>query len=326
MKKRLKSREFMSVMVIVLIFLIVGLFNPSFLGMKNIFQTINGSAVYALVALGMAFVLFIGEIDVSVGATLGFSAAMGGQIISQGTSVWLALLAAILLGCVIGCLNAIGILYFKIPSIIMTLGTNGIIRGLIYVLTDGKWIENLPIAFKQLAQKNLFGTLSLFYCSVLLVTAVLYFFTTQTDKGKSFVAIGDNEDGAKLIGISINKVKLISFIICSVFAAVAGILYASRVGFVTPTAGMGYEMTAIAACVIGGINLNGGVGTVWGAITGSIIMASISRVLVFLGFPSTFDNTITGLVLIVIVVVGAIINRRSLEKMRHQRLAAKTDV
>lgn len=325
MKNVIKSREFMSIVVIVLIFLLVGMFNPSFLGSRNIFQTINGSVVYALVAIGMAFVLFIGEIDVSIGATLGFSAALAGNLITGGQSIFVALIAAIVFGVGVGLFNALGVLYFKIPSIIMTLGTNGIVSGLIYVYTGGKWIENLPLGFKSLAQKELFGTLSLFYVCVLILALLIFIYTTRTDRGKSFVAIGDNEDGAKLIGIPIVKTKLISFTVCSVLAAIAGVLYASRVGFITPTAGMGYEMTAIAACVIGGINLNGGVGTIWGAVTGSIIMASISRVLVFLGFPSTFDNTITGLILIVIVVVGAVMNKRSIEKLRHQRLAAKID-
>ena len=325
MKKILKSREFTSLIVIILIFLLVGAFNPSFLDSKNIFQTINGSVVYTLVAIGMTFVLFIGEIDVSIGATLGLSAAVAGNLISQGKSIVIALIVAGMLGAAIGAFNALGVLYFKIPSIIMTLGTNGIIRGMIYVYTDGKWIENLPLEFKNLSQKELFGTLSLFYTCVIILAIIVFIYTTRTDKGKSFVAIGDNEDGARLIGIPIAKTKLISFVICGMLAAIGGVLYASRVGFITPTAGMGYEMTAIAACVIGGINLNGGVGSIWGAVTGSVIMASISRVLVFLGFPSTFDNTITGLILIIIVVTGAVMNRRSIEKLRRQRLAAKID-
>lgn len=325
MKKIIKSREFMSLLIIIGVFLGVGLFNAEFLSMKNIFQTLNGSVVYSLVALGMTFVLFIGEIDVSIGATLGFSAALSGSLILQGYSFFTVLLATITFGLVVGSINAIGVLFFKIPSIIMTLGTNGIIRGLIYVYTGGKWIENLPMDFKNLAQKNIGNTFSYFYAAVLLLAIVLYIITTKTDTGRSFKAVGDNQEGARLIGISVQKIKFISFIICSIFASVAGIMYTSRVGFVTPTAGIGYEMTAIAACVIGGVSLNGGIGSIWAALTGSILMASISRVLVFLGFPSTFDNTITGSILIVIVVVGAIMNQRSDEKIRQARLATRND-
>lgn len=325
MKKVIKSREFMSLLVIIAVFLSVGMVNAEFLSSKNIFQTLNGSVVYSLVALGMVFVLFIGEIDVSIGATLGFSAALSGSLILQGHSFVVVLLATIAFGLLVGSINAIGVLFFKIPSIIMTLGTNGIVRGLIYVYTGGKWIENLPLSFKGLAQKNIGNTFSVFYASVLILAIFLYFVTTKTDSGRSFKAIGDNQEGARLIGLKVEKTKFISFLICSVFAAVAGILYTSRVGFVTPTAGLGYEMTAIAACVIGGVNLNGGMGSVWGAITGSILMASISRVLVFLGFPSTFDNTITGSILIIIVVVGAVMNKRADEKLRQARLATRND-
>ncbi|MGX7030350.1 ABC transporter permease [Vagococcus zengguangii] len=323
LKKILKSREITSVLFIIGIFLLVGIFNLNFLSANNIFQTINGSVVYALVALGMSFVLFTGEIDVSIGATLGFAAALAGTLINKGLPLILVVVIVILFGVAVGVINSIGILYFDIPSIIMTLGTNGVIRGLIYVYTDGKWIENLPLSFKNIAQIKLFNGFSLIFILVILLSLCFYFVTEKTEFGKSFKAVGDNIEGARLIGISVKRIKYISYIICSVLASLAGILYASRVGFVTPTAGVGYEMTAIAACVIGGISLNGGIGTVFGSVLGSVIMTSISRVLVFLGFPSTFDNTITGLILIVIVVLGAVFDRRKSEKLRKERLAAK---
>lgn len=323
MKNLLKQKETASLLIVIAVFLIVSLFNPNFLSFKNIFQTINGSSVYVLVALGMSFAMFTGEVDVSVGATLGFSAAIAGQMIVAGYSIPVVALCCILFGIMVGLINAIGIIFFKIPSIIMTLGTNGIIRGGIYVYTQGKWIENLPINFKNLAQYKFFDSFTMVFLGCLIIAIALYFFTQLTMIGKSFKAVGDNIDGAKLIGISVSRTKTMAFVLCAVFASLGGIFYASRVGFVTPTAGVGYEMTAIAACVIGGINLNGGEGTPIGSLIGAILMASISRVLVFLGFPSTFDNTITGMILIVIVVIGAVMNRRTTEKLRKARLAAK---
>lgn len=325
MKNIIKSREFSSLLAIFIIFGIVGLFNPSFLEKENIFQTINGSVVYGFVALGMAFVLFIGEIDVSVGATLGFAAAIAGNMVVGGSSLIAVLIAVTLFGIIVGLTNAVGVLYFKIPSIIMTLGINGIIRGSIYVYTGGKWIENLPIGFKSLSQKSLFNTFSIFYIALFLITLLLFLIMKKTDFGKSFLAVGDNQEGARLIGININRTKALSFILCSVFASIAGVFYASRVGFITPTAGVAYEMTAIAACVIGGISLSGGVGSVFGAMIGSVIMVSISRILVFLKLPSTFDNTITGLILIVIVVSSAVLSKKSTEKIRKARFKARIE-
>ena len=118
--------------------------------------------------------------------------------------------------------------------------------------------------------------------------------------------------------------KIAAYVICGICAAIAGIVFSSRIGFVTATSGNGYEMKAVAACVLGGISLSGGVGSVIGSSVGAIIMASISRLLVFMGFGSTYDNAITGIMLIVIVVADALMQRRSAEMNRRQRLAART--
>lgn len=325
LKNLFKSRELISLAIVIGMFMLVGLYNNSFLQPSNIFQTINGSVVYGLVALGMCFVLFIGEIDVSVGATLGFTATIVGTMLLEGYGYFSIIIVSVLIGSFIGIMNGIGVIYFKIPSIIMTLGSNGIIRGLIFVVTGGRWIEGISAEFKALSQARLFGTFSYFYLFILLLASILFFLMRTTLFGKSFKATGDNEEGARLIGLQVKKVKFSSFIICAIAASLAGILYTSRVGFVTPTAGIGYEMTAIAACVIGGVNLAGGVGSVWGGIIGSILMASISRILVFIGLPSTFNNTITGLMLILIVVGNAYYNKRSYERIRVQRLATRIE-
>lgn len=325
MKKLLKSGEFIAIMVIVFLFLLVGLKNPKFLAPANIFNVINNSAVYALVAIGMAFVLFTSEIDVSVGATVGLSAAVAGSWVRDGKATFLALLIVLMIGLIIGAINAMGVVNFGIPSIIMTLGTMGITRGIVYIYTNGKWVENLPVGFKSMYQAKLAGTFSYFYLAILVLTILIFAYMKFTKSGKNFLAVGDNINGAQLIGIPVKRTKWAAFILSGIFSALAGFIYASRVGFVTPTDGNGYEMTAIAACVIGGIALTGGTGSVWGALLGAIIMSSVSSILVFLGFSSNYNNVINGLMLIIIVVVGAILNQASLEKIRKARLAARIE-
>ena len=142
--------------------------------------------------------------------------------------------------------------------------------------------------------------------------------------GRNFAAVGDNIGGATLIGIPVHFTKMSAFVLSSVFASVAGLIYVSRIGFVTPIAGNGYEMKAIAACVLGGISLSGGVGSLIGAMIGAVIMASIDRILVFLKFSSDYDGTITGILLITIVAVDALLQHHSIEKSRRMRLLAKT--
>ncbi len=321
-KKHSIPRETTSILFLILVFVGVGLINASFFTVNNIILSLNSSVIYAVVAIGIAFVIITGEIDVSVGATLGMTAAVCGSMVRDG-NVGMGIFWALVLGLSIGLINGFGITILRIPSIIMTLGTNGIVRGLIYVYTDGKWVENIPLKFKTLSQARLFGSFTWFYFLTLVAVVLMHLFMTKSRIGRYFKAVGDNPNGANLLGIPVSGTKMTAFMLSGLFAAIGGIMYVSRVGFITPIAGSGYEMKVIAACVLGGISLTGGVGSLMGATIGAAIMASISRVLVFLGFPSDYDNTITGILLIVIVVFDAVFQANSAEKMRRQRLAAK---
>lgn len=323
LKKLLKSRELTSIVFIVVLFLGVGIVNPAFLSSRNIMLCFNGGVVYTIMAMGIAFVIMTGEIDVSVGATMGMAAAISATMIRDGAPWALAIGAALLVGVAVGLVNGFGVTVIGIPSIIMTLGVNGVVRGLIYVYTGGKWVENLPYEFKALSQASL-GSITYFYLAALAAMVAIHLLLTRSRRGRYLAAVGDNIGGATLLGIPVTGTKIASFVLCGVAAAVGGILYVSRVGFVTPTAGSGYEMKVIAACVLGGISLSGGVGSVIGASVGAAIMASISRILVFLGFSSDYDDTITGILLITIVVCDALLQHRAAERARRERLSAKT--
>ena len=322
-KRLFKVREMTAILFLIVLFLGVGLFNANFLTAANIMLSLNSSVVYTVIAIGIAFVIITGEIDVSVGATMGISAAVFATLIRDGANWTAAALIALGIGIVIGLFNGVGVTLMHIPSIIMTLGISGIVRGLMYVYTGGKWVENLPAGFKALSQLTL-GRITYFYLFALLLMLIVHLILTRTRRGRYLAAVGDNLGGATLLGIPVTLVKIISFVLCGMLASVGGILYVSRVGFVTPVAGSGYEMMVIAACVLGGISLTGGVGSVIGAAVGAAIMASISRILVFLGFSSDYDNTITGILLITIVVADALLQRQGREKARRMRLMART--
>lgn len=320
-----KRREISSIFFLFAIYAITAMVNPNFFQAENIMLCLNGATVYTLCAIGMAFVIYTGEIDASIGATLGLSAAVAASMIRDGKPWLLAMLAAIAIGLVIGLINGFGVAVLKVPSIIMTIGMMSIVRGISYVYTKGAWVENVPSIFKQLSQDGVLG-LSWMYIGTILLMIAIHFYLTKAKKGRYFQAVGDNEDGAVNIGISVTRIKMISYVLCGVAASVASIVFVSRIGFVTPTSGGGYEMKAIAACVIGGISLSGGVGNMIGATFGALIMASISRILVFLGFSSNYDNTITGILLITIVVADAIMQNRKIEKARRERLIARTAI
>lgn len=322
-KKFTKAREFSSLLFLVLLFVIVGCINIDFLAPSSIVACFNDSVVFTLLAVGMAFTIFIGEIDVSIGANLGFTAAVIGSMLRDGHNIVTVVLVGILIGAVIGLFNGWGVSVMKIPSLIFTLGTNGLLRGLIYVYTGGAWVENLPGNFTAFSSKPIFGNLTVYYAVTIVAIVIIHLILTKTKKGKYFIAVGDNEGGAVLVGIPATQTKIISYVLCGIFAAIASIIYASRIGFITAIAGNGYEMKAVAACVIGGISLSGGLGSVIGASIGAIIMSSISRILVFMGFSSDYDNTITGFMLITIVVLDALVQRHAAERIRRERLTKR---
>lgn len=307
-----------------LLFIITGIAQPSFLTYSNIIACFNTATMYTLLAIGIAFVIMTGEIDVSIGATLGLSAAVTGLIAQEGGSVVKMLLLCVLIGAAVGLFNGLGVAFFGVPSLIFTLGANGVLRGIIYLVTGGRTIENFGGIISSYGNIVVFAEITLYYALVILLVAICHLVLTKTKKGKYFIAVGDNASGANLVGISVFRTKLLAYVLCGILAGVAGFVFASKYGQVMTVAGNGYEMTAIAACVLGGISLSGGLGNMIGAAIGAVIMASISRLLVFIGLPSTYDNTITGIMLIVIVVVDSLAQRHSIEMSRRKRLLSRT--
>ena len=323
-KNILKARWISSLIFLLLLFLITGIAEPSFLDYSNIINCFNTSTMYTLLAIGIAFVIMTGEIDVSIGATLGLTAAMTGLIAKQGGGMGRMLLVCVAVGALVGLFNGIGVSFFHVPSLIFTLGANGVLRGVIYLVTDGRTVENFGGDIAVYGNKVLVADITLYYILAIVLVAAAHILLTRTRKGKYFIAVGDNPGGANLVGISVFRTKMLAYVLCGIFAGLAGFVFASKYRQVMTVAGNGYEMTAIAACVLGGVSLSGGLGNMVGAAIGAVIMSSISRLLVFIGLPSDFNNTITGIMLIVIVVVDALTQRRVVESARRKRLLSRT--
>lgn len=314
-----KFVELRSLACLIGMLLIVGVINPEFLSITSVMNCFNDSVVFTLLSVGIAFVIFTGEIDVSVGMTLGLSAAVSSSLLRDGFSLPVAVIAAVFIGLIVGLVNGYLVAYRHIASLILTLATNGIGRGLIYVYTKGSWVENLPADFTAYSQMKIFSELTTFYLLAVLLVFVLDLLVKKTKRGRQFIAVGDNYNGALLVGIKAARIKLLAYVLCGVFAAVAGVIYSSRIGFITPLAGNAYEMKAIAACVIGGVSLIGGQGSILGAAIGAVIMSSVNRILVFIGLSSNFDNTITGILLISLVVIDALLQKREAFKLKRYK-------
>ncbi|WP_165768000.1 ABC transporter permease [Virgibacillus indicus] len=317
-----EKREFRTFVFLVAIFVVVGLVNSEFLSLGNIHDSLKSSLLYIVLAVGLTFVLLTGNIDISVGGILGLSAAVSGMILRDGGSILLAIVVAIGIGGLVGLINGLGVTKLKISSFIMTLGMLEITRVVQVIYTDGQWVENLPVAFKQLAQINVLGINLL---SILVVTGLIlvHLYLIKNKKGRYFSAIGDNQEGAILLGIPVQRYVTYSFVISGVCSALAGLIFASQIGFISTTAGLGIEMTVIAAAVLGGVSLSGGVGSVIGAGIGAIIMISINSALVYMKVPAFWNDAISGTLLIVIVVTDALLARKANKQAKKERLRAR---
>lgn len=297
----LQARELSIITLMIAYILLVGAFNQEFLSGDTLSLLVKASVILLIMAIGQSFVLFTGNIDVSVGSIMGISAAVCGVLLTSGYSVWLVVPVVLIVGGLIGWINGIGVAYFKIPAIIMTLGMLGVIRGTMLIYTEGMWIEDIPNFYKKLAGIKLLGlNLTVWVCISILI--ICYLFLTRTKFGRFFYAVGDNFEGARLVGIPVKKVSLLAFVFSGISASIAGLFFVMNIGFVPNQTGTGMELQVIAAAVLGGVSLTGGIGTVFGAALGALFFTVINNSLIYLKVPAYWNNAISGLLLLLIVV------------------------
>lgn len=297
----LKARELSILLLMVVFFIIVGLNNHEFVTGATISLMVKASVILLVMAIGQSFVLFTSNIDVSVGSIMGLSAAVCGVLLTSGYHAWMVILVVLLVGTVVGFVNGIGVAYFKVPAIIMTLGMLGIIRGIMLLYTEGMWIEDIPNFYKKLSGLKMLG-ISLPVWVTIAVLIIAHFYLTRTKFGRYFYAVGDNEQGARSVGLPVEKVKVLAFVFSGISASIAGLVFVMNIGFVPNVTGSGMELQVIAAAVLGGVSLTGGLGSVIGAGLGAIFFTIINSSLVYLKIPAYWNDAISGLLLLLIVV------------------------
>ena len=281
------------------IVLVVSIMEPDFLTLNNLFNILRQVSINALIAFGMTFVILTGGIDLSVGSILALSSAFVAGLMTDGTSALIAVLAGLIVGAVMGALNGMVISLGKVAPFIATLATMTIFRGLTLVYTDGKPITGLSQGgWFELFGRGYFWIFPVPVLTMLLAFAVLYFILKKTTFGRYTYAIGGNEEAAKLMGIQVNKVKIMIYSLSGLMAALAGIILTSRLNSAQPTAGTSYELDAIAAVVLGGTSLSGGRGWIVGTLIGALIIGTLNNGLNLLGVSSFFQLVVKGLVIL----------------------------
>ncbi len=300
MRRWLASREALVTALLVLLVLFTGLFNPNVLKFRSLVEVVNASLSLLFITLGEMFVILTRGIDVSVGSAAGLSAVVLGLSLNMGWPLGFAVLAALVTGLLAGAVNAAGVTLLRVPPIIMTLGTLGIYRGLMRILTGGSWIENLPQNIKQVHLWQFLGV-PFFVWLALGVLFLTAWATWKARPARYFYAVGDNERGAYFLGLPVRLTQFAAYTLAGLFAAMAAVVFTSQIGFVSMNAAEGYELKAIAANVVGGVSLTGGVGTPLGAAVGALFMTAVHSMLIFLGVPGIWDNAFAGVILLLVV-------------------------
>lgn len=315
MKTLLKNRELSAFFAIVALFAVLVALNPAYFSLQTLAMIFASSQILCLLALGATLVMLTRNIDVSVGSTVGLCAIAVGVALNNGYGLATAIAFALAIGALAGAFNGLLVVGLRIPAIVATLGTLGLYRGVMLLWTGGKWIEGLPDSLKPLSEPAFIGVSPLGWLVLALLLAGGWLLS-RTAFGRDFYAVGDNLAAARQLGVAVNRTRMLAFTLNGMLAACAGIVFAAQIGFVPNQTGSGLEMKAIAACVLGGISLLGGTGTLLGAFLGAFFLTQIDTVLVLFRLPAWWNDFIAGLVLLGVLVLDGRL-RQALA--RHQR-------
>lgn len=318
MKRFLKSREFLVLALLVAMILAVSTVNAAVLRPITLINIVNSSLFLMLIAIGQMFVVLTRGIDVSVGAIAGLAAVIFGLALNAGAPLPLAMLCALVTGLLCGSFNAAGIVFVGMPPIIMTLGTLGAYRGLMRVLTGGSWIESIPQTIKTLAVTR-YLSVPLMVWAVAVLVVILAILLSRIKVVRNFYAVGDNREGAYLLGISVRATEFTAYALAGLFSGAAAIVFTGQIGFVPMQTGSGQELKAIAAVVLGGVSLMGGTGSIWSPVIGALFLTAVDSVMIFLKVPGSWNNAVAGAVLLAVVVSDYLIRRA----VRNRQLAMR---
>ncbi|MGE0241746.1 MAG: ABC transporter permease [Parvibaculaceae bacterium] len=304
------GQEIVVLAAIVVLFIVVGLYNPRFLSDTNLTSIFSGNAYIAVAAIGMAMVIISGHIDVSVGSLIGVLATIAGTLAVSGYPVWVAWLVPVVVGIAINAGLGALIAYMRIPSIVATLGMLSILKGGLISATGGTWITGMPPEF-FIAQARLFGIPAPVYFMVVLTVVVALWMRTSAT-GRSLYAVGGNAEAARASGLSPERTCVLVFALHGFFAGIAALLFATQLQVIQSTVPPNLELTVITAAVIGGVSILGGTGTVIGSTLAAILFACIGSALIFLNVSAYWLRAVLGLLILLTVLADMARRRRSL--------------
>jgi ribose transport system permease protein len=297
-------------LVVLLLLLIIGTFlslwTDTFLTFNNLSNLVRNFSWIAIVAFGQSMVIIIGGIDLSVGATMALAGLITARCMQVGLPVPLAVVAGLLTGGVVGWINGVLVARVRLPSYIITLGTMSISRGIAFSLTGGWPVRDLPQGFRAMGQYDLpLGSWSLPLPVLLMLgTALLVsLLLNQMVVGRYIHTLSSSERALFIAGVDVVQIKVLVYTLCGLLAAFGGLLMTARLGVAAPTAAIGYELDVVAAAVIGGTSLFGGVGSILGVLLGAAILQMLRNGLVLLGFPAYGQTVAVGTMILMAILL-----------------------
>lgn len=305
--------EQMTLLLSLIVLCIVSAFiSPVFLSVNNLMNVLRSASLTAICAMGYMFVILLGEMDLSVGsiqAVVGIASVM---LLNNTRSIAAAVLGALGVGLVLGCVNGLLVTRAQINSLIASLGTMAILRGSAYIITNGVSIQAGVTGFEVIGTGYI-GPFPIPFLIAVVIFIVLYYVLKKTVFGRNVYAVGGNSSAAELCGINVKRIKMAAYMIVGVLTALSGYILASRLNSAQPNAGDGFEFQVISAVVLGGVSLSGGKGNIIGSIIGVLILSVLSNVLVLAGVSSFYQEVSRGIVILLAVYIDSR-NKRMAEK------------
>ena len=322
MLRLLKRREASLILIIAVLLTAVSLRAPGFLRLGNIGDILTDTAILCIVGIGQMMVIVTGGADLSVASGIAFTGMSVAMInwYNPGIPIALIFLMALAIGLSLGCFNGLLVSQARIPPIITTLSTMGIYRGLVFLESGGQWVSahRMTEGFRELPHGAALGISNLLLSAVVVAIAAAVFLRL-TRTGREIYGVGGNRTAARYVGISLKKIDFVVYALCGLLVGLAGILWVSRYASAQNDTASGFELQTIAACVIGGVNILGGSGSIGGVLLGALFLGIVNNALTVVGLSPFYQMAIQGFVILAAIIANSVVDRRNQAAMMRTR-------
>lgn len=298
----------MLILLFMIVFLLIA--SPTFRTWQNMINVLHQISINGIIAVGMTFVIISGGIDLSIGSMIAVASVVTGAVLTGNNNIILAVILSILACGLIGLFNGFFIAKFEMFPFVVTLSSMLIARGFAYVISDGKSYVLKSEAFKQIGQGKFFGVIPYSIIVLSVIILIGYMLLSHMKYGQYVYAVGGNMHTAIASGVNVFRIKLLTYMMIGLFSGVAGVILTSRVNAGQPAIGSGYEMDAIAAVVIGGGSLSGGIGSIFGTSVGILMIGVINNGMNLMGVSSFYQQIVKGFIILGAMLLDIAISKR----------------